>query len=57
MYQFLYHYDRRDEAKNFSEEDVIREVRELVPSVFMNMTLFTITEDVTLLVSKKAGLL
>lgn len=53
MYQFLYHYDRRDEAKNFSEEDVIREVRELVPSVFMNMTLFTITEDVTLLVSKK----
>ncbi|MGN0033822.1 MAG: class I SAM-dependent methyltransferase [Candidatus Limimorpha sp.] len=53
MYQFVYHYERRDETKNFSEEGLMREMYALLPSAFMNATMFTLDEDVTLLVSKK----
>lgn len=53
MYQFVYRYERRDETKNFDATQMMGQVRGLVPEVFQNVSLFTLTEDVTLLVSKK----
>ena len=53
MYQFTYRYERRDETKNFDAKQTMEQVRNLVPEVFQNVSLFTLTEDVTLLVSKK----
>ena len=53
MYQFTYRYERRDETKNFDAKQTMEQVRGLVPEVFQNVSLFTLTEDVTLLVSKK----
>ena len=53
MYQFTFRYERRDETKNFDDNQAMRQVRSLVPDVFQNVSLFTLTEDVTLLVSKK----
>lgn len=53
MYQFTYRYERRDETKNFDARQMMEQVRSLVPSTFQNVSLFTLTEDVTLLVSKK----
>ena len=53
MYQFTYRYERRDETKNFDANQTTEQVRSLVPDVFQNVSLFTISEDVTLLVSKK----
>ena len=53
MYQFTYRYECRDETKNFDIKQTMEQVRGLVPEVFQNVSLFTLTEDVTLLVSKK----
>ena len=53
MYQFTYRYERRDETKNFDAGQTMEQVMSLVPTVFQNVSLFTLTEDVTLLVSKK----
>ena len=53
MYQFTYRYERRDETKNFDAKQTMEQVRSLVPETFQNVSLFTLTEDVTLLVSKK----
>lgn len=53
MYQFTYRYERRDETKNFTADQTMEQVRGFVPEVFQNVSLFTLTEDVTLLVSKK----
>ena len=53
MYQFTYRYERRDETKNFDAKQTMEQVKNLVPDVFQNVSLFTLTEDVTLLVSKK----
>lgn len=53
MYQFTYRYERRDETKNFDAVQTMEQVRSLVPTNFQNVSLFTFTEDVTLLVSKK----
>ena len=53
MYQFTYRYERRDETKNFDASQTMEQVRSLVPVDFQNVSLFTLTEDVTLLVSKK----
>ena len=53
MYQFTYRYERRDETKNFDAAQTMEQVRNLVPETFQNVSLFTISEDVTLLVSKK----
>lgn len=53
MYQFIYRYERRDETKNFDAVQTMEQVRSLVPTNFQNVSLFTFTEDVTLLVSKK----
>ncbi|MBO7469913.1 MAG: SAM-dependent methyltransferase, partial [Bacteroidales bacterium] len=43
----------RDETKNFDAVQTMEQVRSLVPTNFQNVSLFTFTEDVTLLVSKK----
>ena len=56
MYQFTYRYERRDETKNFDAKQTMEQVRGLVPEVFQNVSLFTLTEDVTLLISKKGKL-
>lgn len=53
MCQFTYRYERRDETKNFDASQTMEQVRSLVPADFQNVSLFTLTEDVTLLVSKK----
>ena len=53
MYQFTFRYERRDETKNFDANQTLDQVKNLVPEVFQNVSLFTLTEDVTLLVSKK----
>ena len=53
MYQFTYRYERRDETKNFDARQTMEQVKNLVPEVFQNVSLFILTEDVTLLVSKK----
>lgn len=53
MYQFTYRYERRDETKNFDAMQTMVQMRSLVPEVFQNVVLFTLSEDVTLLVSKK----
>ena len=53
MCQFTYRYERRDETKNFDVAQTMEQVRSIVPEVFQNVSLFTLTEDVTLLVSKK----
>lgn len=54
MYQFTYRYERRDETRNFDTSQTMEQVRSLVPADFQNVSLFTLTEDVTLLVSKKS---
>ena len=53
MYQFTYRYERRDETKNFTASQMTEQINNLVPEVFQNVSLFTLTEDVTLLFSKK----
>ena len=53
MYSFTYRYERRDETKNYDAEQTLDIINQLVPNVFLNATLFTLTEDVTLLISKK----
>lgn len=53
LYAFTYRYERRDETKNYDAEQMMEVLRELVPSRFLNVVLFTVTEDVTLLVSSK----
>ena len=53
MYSFTYRYERRDETKNYDAEQTLEIINQLVPNVFLNASLFTLTEDVTLLISKK----
>lgn len=53
MYSFTYRYERRDETKNYDAEQSIEVITNLISEVFLNASLFTLTEDVTLLVSKK----
>ena len=53
MYSFTYRYERRDETKNYDAEQTLEIINQLVPNVFLNASLFTLTEDITLLISKK----
>lgn len=53
MYQFTYRYERRDETKNHNGGQTLEVLKDMIPEAFQNVTLFTMTEDVTLLVSKK----
>lgn len=53
MYSFTYRYERRDETKNYDAEQTLEMITNLVSEIFLNASLFTLTEDVTLLISKK----
>ena len=53
LFAFTYHYERRDEVKNFDALQMLDMIRELVPNRFQNAVLFTVNEDLTLLVSSK----
>lgn len=53
LFAFTYHYERRDEVKNYDAVQMLDLLKEMVPNRFLNAVLFTVTEDVTLLVSSK----
>ena len=53
LFAFTYHYERRDEVKNYDATQMLDILREMVPNRFLNAVLFTVNEDVTLLVSGK----
>ena len=53
LFAFTYHYERRDEVKNYDAPQMLDILKEMIPSCFLNAVLFTVTEDVTLLVSSK----
>ena len=53
LFAFTYHYERRDEVKNYDAEQMLDILQEMIPNRFLNTVLFTVSEDVTLLVSSK----
>lgn len=53
MYQFVFRYERRDETKNYDAAQTMEQIDSLVPDIFQNVSLFTISEDIMLLISKK----
>ena len=53
LFAFTYHYERRDEVKNYDVAQMLDLLREMLPERFMNAVLFTVDEDITLLVSSK----
>ena len=53
LFAFTYHYERRDEVKNYNAAQMLDILREMLPERFLNAVLFTVNEDVTLLVSSK----
>ena len=53
LFAFTYHYERRDEVKNYDATQMLGILREMLPTRFLNTVLFTVSEDVTLLVSSK----
>lgn len=53
LFAFTYHYERRDEVKNYDAAQMLETLSEMLPSRFQNAVLFTVSEDVTLLVSSK----
>ena len=53
LYAFTYHYERRDEVKNYDAAQMYDILQEMLPTRFLNAVLFTVSEDVTLLVSSK----
>ncbi len=53
LFAFTYHYERRDEVKNYDALQMLDILREMLPERFLNAVLFTVSEDVTLLVSSK----
>ena len=53
LFAFTYHYERRDEVKNYDAAQMLDILKELLPNRFLNAVLFTVNEDVTLLVSSK----
>ena len=53
LFNFTYHYERRDEVKNYDAAQMVDVLWEMVPKRFLNAVLFTVNEDVTLLVSSK----
>ena len=53
LFAFTYHYERRDEVKNYDAAQMHDVLEEMLPTRFLNAVLFTVSEDVTLLVSSK----
>jgi len=54
LFAFTYHYERRDEVKNYDAAQMLDILEEMLPIRFLNAVLFTVSEDVTLLVSSKS---
>lgn len=52
-YSFTYRYLRRDEVKNYTFEQMRDMLGDMIPLRFQNAVLFTVSEDITLLVGKK----
>jgi hypothetical protein len=50
---FTYHYERRDEVKNYDVTQMLDLLKEMLPDRFLNAVLFTVSDDVTLLISSK----
>ena len=53
MYSFTYRYDRRDETLNYDMEQFVSLIESLLNDRFLSASLFTVTEDITLLISRK----
>ncbi len=53
LFAFTYHYERRDEVKNYDFTQMLDLLKGMLPDRFLNAVLFTVNEDVTLLVSSK----
>ena len=53
LFAFTYHYERRDEVKNYDATQMFDILQGMLPTRFLNAVLFTVSEDVTLLVSSK----
>ena len=53
LFAFTYHYERRDEVKNYDASQMLDMLNEMLPNRFLNAVLFTVNKDVTLLVSSK----
>ena len=53
LFAFTYHYERRDEVKNYDTEQMLDILKDMLSKRFLNAVLFTVNEDVTLLVSSK----
>ena len=53
LFAFTYRYDRRDEVKNYDAVQMMAVLKEMIPNRFLNAVLFTVNEDVTLLISSK----
>ncbi len=53
LFAFTYHYERRDEVKNYDASQMIDILNDMLPSRFFNAVLFTVSEDVVLMVSNK----
>ena len=53
LFAFTYHYERRDEVKNYDAEQMLEVLKAMLPQRFLNAVLFTVDVDVTLLVSAK----
>ena len=53
LFAFTYHYERRDEVKNYDVAQMLDILKEMLPTHFLNAVLFTVSEDITLLVSSK----
>ena len=51
LFAFTYHYERRDEVKNYDAEQMLEVLKAMLPQRFLNAVLFTVDVDVTLLVS------
>ncbi len=53
LFNFTYHYERRDEVKNYDVEQMLDVLKGMIPDRFLNAVLFTVSDDVTLLISSK----
>ena len=53
MYSFTYRYERRDETKNYDAAQTLEIITNLITEIFLNASLFTLTEDISMMVSKK----
>lgn len=53
LFAFTYRYERRDEVKNYDAAQMLELLGEMLPERFLNAALFTVNEDIALLVSAK----